>query len=491
MVKKITFLDKAFWLTETDNNPKHVASLQILELPVNASKTYLTDFVNELKTHNVAVAPFNCVVKRFLGYPTRLQPLDKLDMEYHIQYHQLENLANRESLHKLTANLHAPRLHTEKPLWQFHVIESLQGNEFAIYIKIHHMYGDGATLIRWFQAAYQVEISLDPLVPIWAQEHKKKKREKQDKFKTILSNAWNFILAAKDLIWILMRLVLKILRINTNYMPVPFTGTKTILTGQVKSGRVVATLDLPFLKVKALSKRLRATVNEVLLCCFDIGTHRFLKEYGQSFDKALFTNMPINLRKPGDHTSGNKIAIVPVELAHGETDPYLRLRQIIENHRVVIKAAKKSHPASFSYYTVFIQSFSIIYEWLHLSNLVRPIANILISNMPGPKETRYLKDCKLKAVYPISTITPGGGVNITLLTYGEIANVGLVCCDNDIKTLEPLAIYFQEALELLEKSIDDYSLSIDDIGENVKLKNLSEVVEMQDYLHDEHNNHEH
>jgi hypothetical protein len=213
------------------------------------------------------------------------------------------------------------------------------------------------------------------------------------------------------------------------------------------------------------------------LCCFDIATHRFLKNYGQIFDKALYTNMPINLRKPGDQSSGNKITIVPVELAYNEKDPYLRLRQIIENHRLVIKAAKGSHPASFSYYTVFIQSFSLLYELLHLSNFVRPIANILISNMPGPRELRYLKDSELKAVYPISTITPGGGVNITLMTYGDMANVGIVCCDNDIKSLEPLVKYFHEAFELLEKSGNDPSLSIDDIGETSDDEDVSKVIE--------------
>jgi WS/DGAT/MGAT family acyltransferase len=479
LAKKITFLDKAFWLTETNNNPKHVACLQILALPNSADANYLADFVAELKQSNTGEQPFNCVVKRFLGYPTRLQPIKQLDMDYHVQFHQIESITNREILHKKVAVLHEERLHTEKPLWQFHVIGSEQGKEFVIYIKIHHMYGDGATLVRWFQAAYSAEILTEKFVPVWARKYTKKPNRKKSVGKSFFSGLWSFILATKDLLWIFFRLILKILRVNTAYMPVPFTGTKTILTGQVKSGRVVATLDLPFDKVKELAKRLRATVNEVLLCCFDIGAHRFLKEYGQSFDKALFTNMPINLRKPGDTSSGNKIAIVPVELAYGEKDPYLRLRQIIENHRVVIRAAKRSHPASFSYYTVFIQSFSIIYEWLHMSNLVRPIANILISNMPGPKEVRYLKDCELKAVYPISTITPGGGVNITLLTYGDVANVGIVCCDNDIKSLEPLAEYFKDAFELLERSIDDDTLNIDDIGENVQQENLSDIVEVQ------------
>jgi len=478
LVKKITFLDKAFWLTETDANPKHVASLQILELPESADSNYITNFVNELRGFDQGIAPFNCVVKRFLGYPTKLHPLEQLDMQYHIQHHILKGEPERANLHELTARLHEARLDTEKPLWQYHIIECEKGNEFAIYIKIHHMYGDGATLVRWFQAAYEPEPTTEKQTPIWAKEHPKRKKRPASGF---LLSVWNFFLATKDLIWILFRILFKILRINSAYMPVPFTGTKTVLTGQVKPGRVVSTLDMPFPRIKALSKRLRATVNEVLLCCFDIGIHRFLKEYGQEFDKALYTNMPINLRKPGDTSSGNKIAIVPVELAHGEKDPYLRLRQIIENHRVVIRAAKRSHPASFSYYTVLIQSFSIIYEWLHISDWFRPIANILISNMPGPKEQRYLKDCKLKAVYPISTITPGGGVNITLLTYGDVANVGLVCCDKDIKSLDPLAGYFQDAFEILEKSIEDETLNIDDIGEKVKQKDLSDIVEVKPY----------
>ena len=478
MVKTITFLDKAFWLTETDANPKHVASLQILELPQNAENNYLTEFVDELKSHVKGVAPFNCVVKQFLGYPLKLTPIEQLNMNYHIRYHQVSDISDREALHQLIAKLHEPRLDVDKPLWQYHIIESEQGNEFAIYVKIHHMYGDGATLVKWFQAAYQEKISTLDFIPIWAQKQPEKKKRTSKNFLITIAN---FVMALKDFVWILFRIFLKIIRVNTAYMPIPFTGTKTILTGQVKQGRVVATMDLPFDRVKLLSKRLRATVNEVLLCCFDIGIHRFLKVYGQSFDKALFTNMPINLRKPGDQSSGNKIAIVPVELAHGEKDPYLRLRQIIENHRVVIRAAKKSHPASFSYYTVFIQSFSLIYELLRMSNVVKPIANILISNMPGPREERYLKDCKLKAVYPISTITPGGGVNITLLTYADVANVGIVCCDNDIKSLAPLTTYFKEALDILEKSLSDETLNVDDIGENVKQTDTSKIVEVQHY----------
>lgn len=484
-VKKLTFLDKAFWLTESDDNPKHVASLQILELPSHADKDYIKTLFTELQSVTSGIPPFNCRVQSFLGYPVKLVPLAQLDMQYHLQLHQLDDIGDREALHKKAAQLHEARLDTDKPLWQFHVIESKRGNEFSLYIKIHHMLGDGATLVRWLQAAYSQENKAEGFVPVWAKTNSsrfsKKSDKPQSKTVTFFKNVFSFLFATKDFIWVLVRVILKLLRINTHYMPVPFTGTKTILTGQVKSGRVVTTLDLPFDRIKALSKRLRASVNEILLCSFDIGIHRFLSELGQSFDKALYTNMPINLRKPGDTTGGNMIAIVPVELAHGEKDPYLRLRRIIENHRTVLKAAKGSHPGAFAYYTVFIQSIALIYEILHLSNIINPIANILISNVPGPREKMYFKDCALKSIYPISTITAGGGVNITLMTYNNVANVGIVCCDKNIKSLDPLAIYFKEAFELLEKSVDDVDLNIDDIGECVSVKNQSDIVEASSY----------
>ena len=260
-------------------------------------------------------------------------------------------------------------------------------------------------------------------------------------------------------------------------MPVPFSGTKTVLTGQVVAGRVVTTTDIDFKRVKALARRTRASANEILLCAFDIGVHRLLQDHGQVFKKALYTNMPINLRKPGEKTTGNKIAIVPVQLAHGDQDPYLRLRQIIINHRIVKHAAMRARPASFSGYTIVIQSLALVFEWLKISNVVKPIANILVSNIPGPRDTRYLKDSKLLACYPISTMTPGGGVNITLMTYAGVANVGIVCCNKNISTLKPLAGYVQEAFEMLEACIDNPRLRITDIGEHEESVPVSIVSE--------------
>lgn len=467
MVKKLTFLDQAFGFTESDNSPKHVAGLQILELPEDASESFYADFIRKLKSFDKAVSPFNSVAVTFLKFPLRLKVVDKMDMDYHIKEHVLDDISDRETLHQYVARLHETRLDITKPLWQCHLLRSEQGREFAVYLKIHHMYGDGFTLVKWQQASLSKSMDTEDFKPYWVVKHRQKVKSEKLTFKSFMAGTWDFLVALKDFLWICFRVFLKLIRVNTAYMPIPFTGTKTVLTGQVKKGRVVTTTDISYDRIYKLSKRMRASINEVFLCCFDIATRRFLREYGQTFDKALFTNVPINLRKPGDHSMGNKLAILPVALAHKEKDPYLRLRQIIENHRVVIRSAKDSHPGAFSYYTVFIQFTALLYEIFHLSDFVHPIANILISNMPGPRNTMYFNGCKLKSIYPISTITPGGGINFTLMTYDDTANIGIVCCNKNIKTLEPLVQYFQEAFDMLEKSIENTDLNIDDIGQAV------------------------
>ena len=164
------------------------------------------------------------------------------------------------------------------------------------------MCGDGSTLIRWFQAGYSPEPIVEGFVPVWSMDRTQRTRNKPHWFKAAFGGVWGFIIASKDLIWIIFRLLLKLLRINKDYMPLPFSGTKTVLTGQVKKGRAIATLDIDFERIKALSKRLRASANEVMLCVFDIAVHRQLRDYGHTFNKALYTNMPINLRKLGETT---------------------------------------------------------------------------------------------------------------------------------------------------------------------------------------------
>ena len=308
MSRSLSFLDKSFWLADSDANPKHVACLQRLVLPEGAEPTeYVTSLYQEMQSFSKACPPFNCRVKAFLKYPLGLQPVKAMNMQYHVQLHKVRNVKDNRAMDSFVARLHESRLDPDKPLWQYHFIFDGKSREYAIYIRVHHMYGDGATLVRWFQAGYMSRPRQEGFTPVWAMKRLRHIKPKE-KYRTRLwQGIWGTLLTARDLTVILVRLLLKLVRINPHYMPIPFSGTKTLLTGQVKAGRAVATMDLDFARVKALSRRSRASANEILLCAFDIGVHKLLQDHGHVFRKGLYTNMPINLRKPGEKTTGNKI----------------------------------------------------------------------------------------------------------------------------------------------------------------------------------------
>ena len=123
MSKKISFLDRTFWITESKDNPKHVASLQKLEMPEGAPEDYVEKLCGEMRSFDQAESPFNCKVDSFLGFPIRLKPVEKLDMQYHVQLHEVEDVDDALAIHELVARLHEEWLDRDKPLWQNHFIK--------------------------------------------------------------------------------------------------------------------------------------------------------------------------------------------------------------------------------------------------------------------------------------------------------------------------------------------------------------------------------
>ena len=126
MSKKLTFLDKTFWITESEANPKHVAMLQLLKMPTGASSDYVDVLLGEMRSFDQATEPFNCRVSTVMGYPIKFVPVEQLDMLYHVQLHEIDDLNDKLALNKLVASLHETWLDRDKPLWQFHLIKDEQ-----------------------------------------------------------------------------------------------------------------------------------------------------------------------------------------------------------------------------------------------------------------------------------------------------------------------------------------------------------------------------
>jgi diacylglycerol O-acyltransferase len=75
---------------------------------------------------------------------------------------------------------------------------------------------------------------------------------------------------------------------------------------------------------------------------------------------------------------------------------------------------------------------------LRMSQVAPPPANTIVSNVPGPPFPLYIAGARVVANYPIAPITPGMGLNITVMSYCDSIDFGVVV-DPDLVP-EPWAV---------------------------------------------------
>lgn len=480
MSSGMKLMDRAFYFTESDNSPKHVAGLLKFTIPEGKDYHYVLELYETLRTFNKAEAPFNQTVVSYFKIPFWFQEQKSFDCDYHIKIHEVENLDDIIELNTLVVKLHEERLDKSKPLWQCHLIYCKKSRSFSIYSKIHHVYADGVTLLSWIMKSFSVAPGSE-IKPFWAIE--KKRKPVPFSYKTPLKDLWGLVIYFKDILILFFNNLVRTISPSRTDNAVPFSGKRTVLTGKVTKGRVFSSVKLPLNEIVTACKLTRTTVNDFLLTVIDIATHRFLKDYGHDdFEQPLVALMPVSLRRPGDTSGGNKIAIALIKLAYGRSDPYKRLRQVVNSNFLVKQEAKVYSPAVYTHISIMYQTFALLVDMVNLSEKLRPLGNLLVSNVPGPKEPLFFGDSQLNSICPVSTLAPGGGLNVTLVSYNGEVEVGLLCCNNKVNSLEPLTVYIKEAFELLVKSIDDPDITIDDLGEKPRKENLTIVEDSVDIL---------
>ena len=95
---------------------------------------------------------------------------------------------------------------------------------------------------------------------------------------------------------------------------------------------------------------------------------------------------------------------------------------------------------------------SEVIDKLQLTDRLPTNGHAVVSNVPGPKQMLYLKGSRVERNFPISTLSPGLRLNITMFSYAGILHFGLVST-HDLENLQDLADQITEEFELLENAV--------------------------------------
>jgi diacylglycerol O-acyltransferase / wax synthase len=89
---------------------------------------------------------------------------------------------------------------------------------------------------------------------------------------------------------------------------------------------------------------------------------------------------------------------------------------------------------------------------LRMADQMRPPFNVTISNVPGPRHTLWLDRAEMLHYYPVSTIAESQGLNITVQSYRELMDIGLVGCRERVPDIDHLADLLVGELSVLAQA---------------------------------------
>jgi WS/DGAT/MGAT family acyltransferase len=235
--------------------------------------------------------------------------------------------------------------------------------------------------------------------------------------------------------------------------PVP----RTRFNGPISPHRRYSFGSLSLDTVKAIKNELGVTVNDVVVTLCATAVRDWLVERGELPDEPLVSMIPVSVRAPDEYGAfGNRVSMMIVPIPTNVDDPRERLRQAHE----YLRGAKERHsaiPANLlTDATAFIPpavAAMAARTTLDIMGRLRPPLNLVISNVPGPRERLYCAGAQLQAHFPVSVITDGVGLNITAMSYRDHIDFGIVADRQMVGDAWPLMARIKAACEELEEVV--------------------------------------
>lgn len=459
-LRQVSPIDAAWLVLESRDTPMHVGGLLEFTLPDDAPPGYLGREFARMREARTLPPPWNLklVDGPLVGPRLPLMREERdVDLDYHVRHSALPHPGGQRELGVLVSRLHSHQLDLHRPLWEVHLIEGLEGNRFAIYAKMHHSLIDGVSAIRLMMRALSDDPDERGMPPFWTVGEGERPRRQADRDGADpLGRALGAARGAGSALAGISRAALDLGRAAVDDRPLqaPYRAPASALGGQLGGQRRFATQQYEFERVRGLARAGGCTVNDIVLYLSGSALRRYLSEHGTVPDRPLTAGIPVNLREADDESTGTAIGMMIAELGTNVADPRERLEAIRRSTEEAKRHLRELPPAARTSYTLLLNAPYIAGLLAGLGGRAPVPFNVGISNVPGPTEPLYLNGSRLDALFPLSLLMHGNGLNITCISYAGTLNFGFTGARDTLPHLQRLAIYMGEALDKIETVLE-------------------------------------
>jgi WS/DGAT/MGAT family acyltransferase len=384
---------------------------------------------------------------------------DEIDFDYHVRHSALAHPGRVRELLALTSRWHGALLDRHRPLWETHVVEGLADGRIAMYSKVHHSLVDGVSALRIQHRSLSEDPDSRECLPPWATPPRKRQTEvatvpKEPNPFGLLKSVGAATSDAMSLIPGGLRVASQIVKDADLKLP---SAPRTILNGRVGGARRFAAQSWEIDRIKRVAKSSGTTLNDVVLAMVSGALRDYLLEHGALPDEPMTAMVPVSLalRAGGADdggAGGNAVGAIIVNLATNRSDGATRLEEIAYSSRSSKRLLGELTPAQILAYSA-MQMFPLMLAPIPGAiKFGRPPFNVIVSNVPGPKNEMYYNGAKLDGLYPVSIVLDGQALNITLCSRDKYLDFGLIGCRKSVPHLQRLLTHLESALAELELS---------------------------------------
>lgn len=453
-MKQLTGVDASFLYMETPTTFGHVTGLLIFERPspdwdpfAHVYEMYesLIGKIEPLRRRLVEV-PFNLDHPYWIDDPN-------FDLSFHVRALNLAAPGMADQLAEQVSRIHGRPMDRTRPLWEVYVVDGLGSGRWALLTKTHHATIDGAAGQIMLNMLMTEDPEPQPIEPSPPWEPEKVPAD-PEMFMRAIGNLWRNPIKAMQVQARMAQEMANAAGIKP-FMPLSAQGSDAARQSirNVGRGRTAGQLSpappTPWNKaitphrryairsaslsnIKRIKEAFGGTVNDVVMAICAGGLRTYLERHNALPDRPLRAMVPVSIRS-GDEEDAwtNRVSAIFCDLPTNEADPVERLNKC----REIMADAKKQWelvPAhsmieASQFASPIISTAAIrLASQLRMADWTTPMLNVTISNVPGPREPRYFQGAKLAHQFPVSIVTDGQGLNITVQSYLDNLDFGLI-----------------------------------------------------------------
>jgi diacylglycerol O-acyltransferase / wax synthase len=459
-MRPLPIQDAAWLLVERPERPMHVGGPMLFTLPEDAGPGWVADVVARALAYDEPRPPFNQRLVRPYGrLGTYAWTEAEVDLTYHVRHLALPQPGRIRELLSLVSRLHGSLLDRHRPLWELYLIEGLADGRIALYTKIHHSMLDGIAAVRQILASFSPDPDERHLPPPWAASalvddagSGGARRPQRDPVSAALRALGGGVQTGLSSLGALRSLAGQVVTsFGADAEVAPFAAPPSMLNVPLTGSRRVVAQSYDLERLQAVKRAAGVTLNDVVMAMCGAALRSYLRSHDALPERPLIAYVPVNIRTD-DSARGNAISFLLANLATHVADPLDRLQLVHESMAAGKERLQGMTPAERLQYGIALSVPLIAGQLTGLARRMPPEFNVVISNVPGPREPLYWNGARLDGLYPASLLTDGFALNITQTSYAGSMEFGITADRQRVPSVQRMIDHLEDALAELEKA---------------------------------------